>query len=142
LSGDLKQLKDLFFRFFASIPHEWYRKNTIANYEGYYTSIFYCYFTAIGLDVRAEDSTNHGQIDMTVILEGKVYVFEFKVVELTEAGSALEQIKKKLYYEKYLGELSLQEKKQKVFLIGVEFSKEDRNITNFEWEQVHSCHRQ
>lgn len=79
---------------------------------------------------------------MTVILEGKVYVFEFKVVELTEAGSALEQIKKKLYYEKYLGELSLQEKKQKVFLIGVEFSKEDRNITNFEWEQVHSCHRQ
>ena len=142
MSGDLKQLKDLFFRFFASIPHEWYRKNTIANYEGYYTSIFYCYFTAIGLDVRAEDPTNHGQIDMTVILEGKVYVFEFKVVELTEAGSALEQIKKKLYYVKYLGELSLQEKKQKVFLIGVEFSKEDRNITNFEWEQVHSCHRQ
>lgn len=138
LSGDLKQLKDLFFRFFASIPHDWYRKNTIANYEGYYTSIFYCYFTAIGLDVRAEDPTNHGQIDMTVILEDKVYVFEFKVLELTEAVSALEQIKKNLYYEKYLGELGMgfQGKKQKVFLIGVEFSKEDRNITNFEWEQV------
>jgi hypothetical protein len=144
LSGDLKQLKDFFFRFFASIPHDWYRKNTIANYEGYYTSIFYCYFTAIGLDVRAEDPTNHGQIDMTVILEDKVYVFEFKVIELTESGSALEQIKKKLYYEKYLGEsrLGFQGKKQKVYLIGVEFSKEDRNITNFEWEQVHSCHRQ
>ncbi len=137
-SANLPSLRDTFHSFFASIPHDWYRKNNLANYEGYYISIFYCYFTAIGLDVRAEDTTNHGQIDLTVILEDKVYVFEFKVIELTEAGSALEKIKEKKYYEKFIHELGAMPhgKKRKVVLVGVEFSKEDRSITNFEWEEL------
>ena len=129
LANDLEKLKKLFFSFFASIPHDWYRKNTVANYEGYYASIFYCYFTAIGLDVRAEDVTNHGQVDMTVFFEDRVYVFEFKVIEMTESGSALSQIKEKKYYEKYE-----EIQNRKIYLIGVEFSKENRNITNFEYE--------
>ena len=54
----------------------------------------------LGLGVRAEDTKNQDQIDLTVILKDKVYVFEFKVIELTKAGSALEQIKKNRYYEK------------------------------------------
>jgi hypothetical protein len=56
----------------------------------------------LGLDVRAEDVTNHGQVDLTVFLENNVYVFEFKVIEISEAGSALAQIKERRYYEKYL----------------------------------------
>ncbi|MCB1156548.1 MAG: ATP-binding protein [Leptospiraceae bacterium] len=128
---DLPGLKDLFYSFFASIPHNWYRKNTMANYEGYYASIFYCYFTALGLDVRAEEPNNNGQVDMTVFIEKKVYVFEFKVIELTEKGSALEQIKKKKYYEKHLSP-----ENREIYLVGVEFSKEQKNITNYEWEQL------
>jgi triosephosphate isomerase len=46
--------------------------------------------------------TNQGQVDMTVFFEDRVYVFEFKVIEMTEAGSAQQQIKDKRYYEKYL----------------------------------------
>jgi hypothetical protein len=140
--NNLDQLKTVFYSFFASIPHDWYRKNTLANYEGYYAAIFYCYFTALGLDVRAEDVTNDGQVDMTVFFENKVYVFEFKVIEMTEAGSALQQIKDKKYYEKYLsnptvGELHVTHpQQQKIYLIGVEFSKENKNITNFEWEKI------
>ena len=44
-----KDLKPLFQSFFASIPHDWYRKNQLAGYEGYYASIFYCYFIRISL---------------------------------------------------------------------------------------------
>ncbi len=144
-TSELSKMKDLFHSFFASIPHDWYRKNTIANYEGYYASIFYCYFTALGLDVRAEDVTNNGQVDMTVFFEEKVYVFEFKVIEMTEAGSALAQIKEKKYYEKYLSDdISVETglrpvstiSQKNIYLIGVEFSRDNKNITNYEWEKI------
>ena len=130
-SANMQKMKDVFHAFFASIPHDWYRKNTIANYEGYYASIFYCYFTALGFDVRVEDVTNNGQVDMTVIFEEKVYVFEFKVLELTDANSALAQIKERKYYEKYISSAN-----KEIYLVGVTFSKDNRNITNCEWEIV------
>jgi hypothetical protein len=127
-SGRLDELKKIFHAFFASIPHEWYRKNTIAQYEGYYCSIVYCYFTALGLDVRAEESTNHGRLDMVVFFENKTYIIGFKVNELTTPARALDQIKQKKYHEKYSG--------KDTRLIGIEFSKENRNITRFEWERL------
>ncbi len=128
-TSELSKMRDVFYSFFASIPYDWYRKNTLANFEGYYASIFYCYFPALGLDVRAEDVTNHGQVDMTVFFEKKVYVLEFKVIELTETGSALSQIKKKKYYEKYISSEA-----KEIYLIGVEFSRDSRNIVNYEVE--------
>ena len=66
---------------------------------------------------------------MTVFFEDRVFVFEFKVIEMTESGSALSQIKEKKYYEKYE-----EIQNRKIYLIGVEFSKENSNITNFEYE--------
>ena len=68
---------------------------------------------------------------MTVFFEDRVYVLEFKVIEMTETGSALSQIKEKKYYEKYE-----EIQNRKIYLIGVEFSKENRNITNFEYEAI------
>jgi len=126
---DLNALHPIFHSFFASIPNDWYRKNNIAGYEGYYASIFYCYFASLGLDVTPEDTTNHGRIDMTLKMNDTIFIFEFKVVELVkEKNSALEQIKAKRYHEKY-------EMSGEVYLVGVEFSKEDRNIVGFEWEK-------
>lgn len=111
----------------------------MAGYEAFYASIFYCYFSALGIDTRPEDVTNHGQADMTVLFQNRIFVFEFKVIELTESGSALAQIKKKKYYEKYLyssAGAGLEPFPAEMYLIGVEFSKEERNITNFEWEKL------
>ena len=127
-SGRLDEMKKIFHAFFASIPHEWYRKNSMAQYDGYYCSIVYCYFTALGLNVRAEESTNHGQLDMVVFFENQTYIIEFKVNELTQPARALDQIKQNKYPEKYQG--------KDTWLMGIEFSKEDRNITRFEWEKV------
>lgn len=127
---DIEALKDLFHAFYATIPHDWYRKNELANFEGYYASIFYSYFAALGLDIRLEDTTNKGRIDMAVLFEGQVYLFEFKVVELTPDGRALQQIKDKGYADKY------QARGEPIHLIGVEFSKADRNIVGFEAETL------
>ncbi len=127
---DIDGLRQLFHAFFASIPHDWYRKNQLAGYEGYYASIFYCYFTASGLTVRAEDATNHGKIDLSVFYKNRCYIFEFKVVELVSEGSALQQLKEKRYHEKYIHEYDV------IYLIGVEFSKDNRNIVNLEFEKT------
>jgi hypothetical protein len=143
---NLPLLKNVFHSFFASIPHDWYRKNQLANYEAYYASIFYCYFASLGLDVKPEDVTNHGQVDMTVFLDNKVFVFEFKVIEIAGAGSALQKIKEKRYYEKYLDDFVVGDRhayplqrvndKSEIYLIGVEFSRDRKNIENLEWEKL------
>ncbi len=130
-ANDLEALKRVMQALFAAIPHDWYRKNNLADYEGYYCSVFYCCFTALGLDVRPEEVTNHGNMDMTVRFEGRTYIFEFKVVDQkTSTGKALAQITAKGYAEKYLG------LGDAVYLIGVTFNREERNITGFEWKAV------
>ncbi len=50
------------------------------------------------------------------------------MVELdTGPVKPLEQIKSKKYHEKYM------DSGHDVFLVGIEFSKDDRNIKSFEW---------
>ena len=130
LAGDTAALKDLFHAFYATIPHDWYRKNELANFEGYYASIFYSYFAALGLDIRLEDTTSQGRVDMAVLFNAQVYLFEFKVVELTPKGRALQQIKDMNYADKY------QARSEPIHLIGVEFSKASRNIVGFDVETL------
>ena len=96
-------LRGLFESFFASIPHDWHRKNEIARYEGYYASVFYAHFAALGLDVTVEDSTSRGRLDMAVRFNEQIYLFEFKVVGLAPEGTAMQQLKAKRYADKYRG---------------------------------------
>ena len=129
-ANDFDGLKTLFHAFFASIPHQWYTNNHIAEYEGYYASVFYSYFAGLGLDITVEDSSSHGRLDMAVRFGGHVYLFEFKVVEMAPEGAAMGQLKAKGYAEKYraLGE--------PIHLIAVEFSKVERNLAAFEVERA------
>ena len=124
--NDFEGLERLFRAFFSSIPYEWYTNNDIANYEGYYASVFYSYFAALGLDVTVEDSTSHGRLDMAVRFGGNVYLFEFKVVEMEPDGAAMAQLREKDYAAKYRGGSG------EVFLVGVEFSRKTRGVVGFE----------
>lgn len=124
-ANDFAGLERLFTAFYASIPHDWYRNNPIAQYEGYYASVFYSHFAALGLDIVVEDCTHKGRIDMTVRFNAQVYLFEFKVVELVPQGQALQQLKERGYADKYraLG--------QPIHLLGVEFSRATRSLVGF-----------
>ncbi len=128
--NDLEGLREAFQAFFASIPHDWYRKTELHRYEGFYASIFYAYFAALGLEVKVEDATSHGRLDMAVKFNGRCYLFEFKVVEFEGKGRALEQLKTRHYHEKYAARC------EEIYFIGVEFSYRERNIVGFEWEKV------
>ena len=115
---------------FASIPSDWYRKNPLAGFEGHYASVFYSHLAGLGLDLRVEDATNQGRIDLTLVQQEQVFLFEFKVVADAPEGHALRQIRDKGYAEKYLG------RGADVHLIGVEFSRTVRNIVGFEVETL------
>ena len=62
----------------------------------------------------------------TVLFNAHVYIFEFKLVELAPEGRALQQIQDKGYADKYRA------RGEPIHLIGVEFSKLQRNIVGFE----------
>ena len=76
---DCAGLETLFHAFFASIPYQRYAdrrcrrtNNHIADYEGFYASVFYSYFAALGYDVAVEESSSHGRLDMAVRTAGHV----------------------------------------------------------------------
>ena len=123
---DCEGLRELFHAFFASIPYEWYTNNDIAKYEGYYASVFYSYFAALGYEIAVEESSNHGRLDMSVRAAGHVYLFEFKVAEMVSPGSALAQLQARRYADKYRA------RGEPIHLIGVEFSRDTRNVTAFD----------
>ena len=129
-ANDFDGLRALFHSFYASIPYEWYTNNDIARYEGYYASVFYSYFAALGLDVTVEDSTSHGRLDMAVRFNGNVYLFEFKVVEMAGEGAAMAQLKERGYADKYRGT------GEPIHLVAVEFSRDARNVVAFEVERA------
>ena len=130
LANDFAGLERLFTAFFASIPNDWYRNNPIARYEGYYASVFYAYFAALGLDLTPEESSHAGRLDLALRFNGQVYLFEFKVVELEPEGRALQQIKERGYADKYRAD------GRPIHLIGVEFSRERRQVVGFAVETL------
>jgi len=125
-NAEIKTLEKSFKSLFASIPYNLFTNNKMYKYEGYYVSLFYAYLKAIGIDIIAEDITNKGRIDLTILMPEAIYICEFKV----DGSDALQQIKDKKYYEKYLDE------DKNIFLIGIEFDTKDRNISKFEYEKI------
>ena len=101
MANDFAGLEALFRAFFAGIPYNWHVRNDIANFEGYYASVFYSWFAALGLDVTAEDAGSRGRLDMALRFNGNVYLFEFKVVESAPSGGAMAQLKDRRYADKY-----------------------------------------
>ena len=129
-ANDIAGLERLFHSFFAGIPHQWHTNNDTAGYEGYYAGVFYSYFAALGLDVTVEESSSRGRLDMAARAGGRVYLFEFKVVEQAGPGAALAQLKQRRYADRY------RSGREPVHLVGVEFSSADRNIERFDTEEA------
>ena len=119
-ANDFERLETLFRGVFAAIPHQWHMNNTVARYEAHYASVIHCCFLMHGVEPIAEDSGSRGRADMAIRAGGRVYLFEFKVVERGREGTA--QLREKGYADKYrhLG--------RSVHLIGVEFSRAERNV--------------
>ena len=125
--ANLDDLEQTIKSLFASIAYNNFTKNDIEEYEGFYASVIYAYFVGSGFDkVLAEDVTNDGRIDLSVFIDDKIYLFEFKV----DKKGALEQIKSKEYFQKYLSS------GKEIYIVGVEFDSNRRNVVGYDWERV------
>ena len=129
-ANDFAGLEAFFRSLFAGVPHQWHINNRLEDYEGYYASVIYSCFASHGFDLIAEDSSSAGRSDMVVRCEGGIHIFEFKLLENGPEGKALAQIKNKGYADKY------RHLKAPIHLIGLEFSKAERNIVAFEVERA------
>ncbi len=116
--------------FFSSIPNEWYARNPMQHYEGFYASMVFACFTTIGVEVTGEESTSLGRSDLVVEHAGEVFVMEFKVAEKpeveaevkVEAVDAIAQIRSKDYAGKY------RHRRGKIHLLGVVFNGAKHNV--------------
>lgn len=102
----------------AHIPTSLHKKQ-----EGYLHSNIVLILKLLGFEVSAEDQTDKGRIDAVIKIEKLTYIIEFKN---STAKKALEQIKEKTYYQKFLVD------KTEIILVGVAFSNKLKNIDNFE----------
>ncbi|MCX7675512.1 MAG: PD-(D/E)XK nuclease domain-containing protein, partial [Bdellovibrionaceae bacterium] len=123
--GQLTELRAHFERLYASIPHDWYRHNPIAQYEGYYASVFYSHLAALGLDLVAEDVSQEGQCDLVIRQGDRVWVIEFKVNDQEASGESLKQLQQKNYAAKY------KKPGVQVIELRIEFSRAKRQIVGW-----------
>ena len=122
-------MRRLFEAFFTGIPYEWYRRNDLAHYEGYWAALMYSHFAAAGPDVRVEEMTSQGCLDMAVVCPGHVHICEFKMVDRESEGHASAQMRERGYADKFRNVARIR-------LIGVEFGRERRDIIGFTVEDA------
>lgn len=122
-AGDMDRFIQEIKSLFASIPYHIF----IGEREAYYHSIVYLVLSLNGAEIKPEDPTNIGRIDAVLEAGNKIYIMEFKMGGEQEA---LEQIKEKRYYEKYLGS------GKEIVLMGIGFDTEKRNIGGYLLETV------
>lgn len=91
--------------------------------EIYYENNLYLLFKLVGLDARAEWWSSDGRIDMLLMTPACIYVMELKLDGTPQ--EALAQIDSKNYA------LQFEHDGRKVFKIGINYSKETRNMDDW-----------
>ncbi|MCY4220502.1 MAG: AAA family ATPase [Thiotrichales bacterium] len=117
----------------SSIPYQWHAAGDLARYEAWYASLLHMCFRAIGVEVRAEDSSSHGRADMVIHLGEQIFILEFKMAEsVDDAEAALDiafaQMRDRGYADKY--------RNQSVHLVAVACGREARNLLEVRAEPV------
>ncbi len=97
-------------------------------HEKWYQTVFHLIFISLNYRIDTEVKTNKGRIDAVIETEKYLYIFEFKLDKSAEV--AIEQIKEKEYYQKYL----LSEKE--LILVGVNFDSETGNVKDWKKEEI------
>lgn len=117
-AGDIDAFMERLKVFFAGMPYE-----LSDNTERHYQAIFYVVFTLMGQFIETEVRSARGRADAVVKTSDAIYVFEFKLNGSAE--EALKQIDEKGYLIPY------QLDGKKLVKVGVNFSKETRNIDTY-----------
>ncbi len=122
-SGEVDAFMELLKTFFAQIPYDIKLRN-----EKYYQTIFFMLFLLLGVHIEAEARTNNGRIDAVASYGEWTYLLEFKLNK--NAKTALNQIKDKEYFRKYL------HTGKRIIMIGVNFDSKSGQIKDWQKEEL------
>ena len=120
--GDIVSFMEWMKSFFADTPYE-----LIKDLENHYQNVMFTICRLMGYYTVAEYRTSRGRIDMVVKTSDYVYVFEFKFDKT--AKEAMKQIDTKEYL------LPFSSEGKHLIKVGVNFSKEKRNIDDFHFTE-------
>ena len=95
-------------------------------WEGYFHTIVYLITSFMGLYVQSEITKHKGRLDLLAEADDFIYLMEFKLGG--QAAAAIQQIKDMEYAA------SLKGSKKTAYLVGINFSKEERNVSGWEAE--------
>jgi len=95
-------------------------------WEGYFHTIVYLVTSYMKMYVQSEVTKHKGRLDLVAETDDFIYLMEFKLDGSSE--NAIEQIKTREYATTY------KNSEKTVFLVGVNFSKEERNVESWECE--------
>ena len=112
--------------FFASVPYLEHGNSKLGNLttlEAFYETIMYVIFSMMNNYVRTQVKSANGRSDIVMFVGDTVYVFELKINGT--AREALDQINSNGYMLPY------EAGNKKVVKVGVAFSKEEKNITDW-----------
>lgn len=119
--------------YWAGFPYQWSGAANFSDYEAWYTNLLFAAFSAVGLDVRGEESSTKGRADLTLLHGDQVFIFELKVVE-SKAGAemaldeAMAQMRKQRYADKFRG------RGKPIHLIAIVCGKVERNLLSIRVE--------
>ena len=114
-NGDPDSFLSRLKTFFADTPYDLAR-----DLELHYQNVLYIVFKLMGFYVQVEYHTNRGRIDLVLKTDDYIYLMEFKLDG--SADQALRQIEDNGYAEAFSSDT------RKMFIVGVNFSNELRNI--------------
>ena len=117
--GNLGAFVEALKVFFAGVPYMLDDKN-----EHHFHAMLYTLFVSFGADVVPEDLSAKGRADLTLKMPKGIYIIELKYGK--SADEALRQIEERGYAQKYAMD------GRPVVKVGLAFSQEERNIT--EWK--------
>jgi len=95
-------------------------------WEGYFQTIIYLVSSFLNFTVQTELTKHKGRLDLLIDTAQFLYLMELKLDE--PAKNAIAQIKSRQYAQSY------KNTPKTVLLVGIEFSKKDRNIASWEVE--------
>ena len=121
LEDDIKAFLPYLQTFYDKFPY-----TIINNNERHYQAVMFTIFSMLGADVKVEEPTPDGRIDMVLKTDTAIYVFELKYNK--SADVAIQQIKQKDYAKIYAGD------GRKIVKVGLNFSEDRRSLENWKVE--------
>lgn len=121
LEDDIEAFLPYLQTFYDKFPY-----TIINNNERHYQAVMFTIFSMLGADVKVEEPTPDGRIDMVLKTDTTIYVFELKYNK--SADVAIQQIKQKDYAKIYAGD------GRKIVKVGLNFSEDRRSLENWKVE--------